>query len=232
MLIDIYGSRVSLRNMLDIESKIEFDINNAFIGTTIESQIQKEVVINEDRVSTIISPYEILELKTDFNKRFKKHHKFTKSKAIMIDFMQEGTKSIQFKAGVVANRPVLTRYGYNIAKGKEFSYDLKISKLNNYVEELNGYLDSYDIVILNQMRSPKFNYDKNGNKVLYESINERVFLNHYAEVFEDLLLSKRENIQVIPPYKTIEGLVKSDLDNNKYKEYLIKHLENICDTID
>lgn len=232
MLIDIYGSRVSLRNMLDIESKIEFDINNAFIGTTIESQIQKEVVINEDRASKIISPYEILELKTDFNKRFKKHHKFTKSKAIMIDFMQEGTKSIQFKAGVVANRPVLTRYGYNIAKGKEFSYDLKISKLNNYVEELNGYLDSYDIVILNQMRSPKFNYDKNGNKVLYESINERVFLNHYAEVFEDLLLSKRENIQVIPPYKTIEGLVKSDLDNNKYKEYLIKHLENICDTID
>lgn len=232
MLIDIYGSRVSLRNMLDIESNIKFDINNAFIGTTIESQMQKEVLINKDRESKIISPYEMLELKTDFNKRFKKHHKFTKSKAILIDFMQEGTKSVKFKAGVVAKRPVLTRYGYNMAKGKEFSYDLKISKLNNYVEELNSYLDSYDIIILNQMRSPKFNYDKKGNKVLYDSVSERVFLNHYAELFEEILLSKRKNIQVIPPYKPTDDLVKSDLDNNKYKEYLIKHLENICNTID
>src|SRR5699024_5903541 len=141
-------------------------------------------------------------------------------------------KSVKFKAGVVAKRPVLTRYGYNMAKGKEFSYDLKISKLNNYVEELNSYLDSYDVIILNQMRSPKFNYDKKGNRVLYVSINDIVFLNHYAEAYEDRLLNKRKNSKVISPYKTTEVLLKSDLDNNKYKEHLVKHLENICDTID
>lgn len=227
MLIDIYGSRSNLLNIIQVQNELSLVISNIYIGTTIESQMFKNVLIDETKLENISSPYELLEINTDFSKRFRNHNFFPKSNAIILDFMHEGRQSIKFKNGSLVNRPVLRRYGYSQGNGKTFSLDQKINNIEKYVEELVSYLSDYDLIIINKMRNPKFEMNESSELQMLENLQEINFLNYYAETFEDILMSKIENIEVIPSYKNTNDLSLGYLNDDDYLEYMKKNMKKI-----
>jgi len=229
MKIDVYGSRYTLINLIKLSSKFDLEISNAYTGTTIESQLKKEVPINEEKLKEIISKHEILEIKTDFNKRLRKFHKFTNSKVIVIDFMIEGSQTIQFNNKFVTKRPVLLRYGYNTLKGKEVNYSEKINNSERYIETLLEYLSDYDLVILNKVRQAKLIKNANDELTLRKNILDINFQNFYAELMEDLLLQKREDICIIPEFSDKSLLIHNYMSNKNYIDFFSKNIKEILD---
>src|SRR5699024_11143359 len=206
MRVDLYGSRSFLVNILKLRSKLNLELNDVFTGTTIDSQMKKELPVDENRFENFISNHEILEIKTDFLKRFRKYHSFTKSNILLVDFMHEGKLLMRFKDGTVAKRPVLNRYGYKWTDGKELTHEDKLSRVEEYVDNFIEYLSSYDLVIINKTRIPKYKRDENGKSLLKDEIKSINFLNFYAETFEDILISKKKDVVVVPNYKPLDEL--------------------------
>ncbi|WP_017548110.1 hypothetical protein [Salinicoccus carnicancri] len=224
MKVDLYGSRSFLINILKVKAKLGLELNDAFTGTTIDSQMKKELPIDENRFENFISNHEVLEIKTDFLKRFRKCHSFTKSNILLVDLMHEGKLLIRYKDGTVAKRPVLNRYGYKWENGKELTYDDKISRVEEYVDNFINYLSSYDLVIMNKARIPKYKLDENGKLILKDGIKDINFLNYYAETFEDILLRKKKDIIIIPEYKRVDELQDDYLNAKEYRTFLTENL--------
>lgn len=227
MKIDVYGSRSFLVNLLKLKLKLKFEFNDVFTGTTIDSQMKKELAVDEERMKNFISNHEILEIKTDFLKRFRKSSEFAKSKIIFIDFMHEGKLLIRFGDGTVTKRPVLNRYGYKWKDGIDLSYEDKLSKIEEYVGTFIDYLKAYDLVIVNKARTSKYERDQKNNLSLKDNIQEVNFLNFYAETFEEILSKKREDIYFIPEYDSIHQLEEGYLNTNNYNEFLLENIASI-----
>lgn len=226
MLIDIYGSRSHLMSLFEVNTSENLVVSNIFIGTTIESQNSKEITINEEKMNEITSPYELIELNTDMSKRFRRFNSYVKSNVIILDFLHEGRESIRFKSGTLVNRPVLRRYGYSQGNGNILSLDNKIKNVENYVNDLIKYIESYDLVIVNKLRNPK-KINDNNISLKVEDLERINFLNYYAENFEDILINKMKNIRVIPEFKSVNQLEKGYQNEADYLNFFKFHLDNI-----
>jgi len=227
MLIDIYGSRSNFLNVLNNKESLNLVISNVFIGTSIESQMFKEVPLDEERLEGFSSPYELIEINTDFRKRLRKYNKFPKSNLLLLDFMHEGRQSIKYKSGSMVNRPVLRRYGYSLGNSKLHSLDTKINGIKKYVDALIDYTSSYDLIVINKMRNPKLTIDENGNKHEIENFEEVNFLNYYAETFEEMLINKLENVEIIPEYQTPDQLYSGYQFDEEYQEHFNENMKEI-----
>lgn len=227
MLIDMYGSRSNLMSLFDVKTSESLVLSNIFIGTTIESQNCKELNINEDKMKEVTSPYELIELNTDMSKRLRRFNSYAKSNVIILDFLHEGRESIKFKAGTLVNRPVLRRYGYSQGNGNILSLDNKIKNIEKYADDLIRYIESYDLVIVNKLRNPKWEKNDEQLHVLVDNLADINFLNYYAETFEDILMSKMKDIKVIPEFKPVNQLQKGYQNDNEYLIFLKSHLDNI-----
>ncbi|TVT28881.1 hypothetical protein FO441_00960 [Salinicoccus cyprini] len=227
MKVDVYGSRLLLINMLNLRFDLNVEINNAFIGTTIDSQVKKAVRVDNSKLNSFTSNYELLEIKTDFHKRLRRFHKFSKSSIIVLDLLHEGKPLIKFEEGVLTKRAVLKRYGYQWSDGKTLSYEEKIININQYVDILVDYLSSYELIILNQSRSPKYELNDDGKRTLKKNIEEINFLNFYTETFEDLLSQKLKKVYIIPEYKSISDLHDGYSKEEEYHAFLNKHIMRI-----
>src|SRR5699024_10731729 len=155
MLIDIYGSRSNLLNVLNTKDSLNLAVSNVFIGSSIESQLFKEIPLDEARLKNVTSPYEVIQINTDIRKRLRRHKHIHKSNVILLEYKHEGRQSIKYKNGSMVNRQVLRRYGYSLGNGKLHSLDSKVNDIDKYVDALIDYISSYELVILNKMRNPK-----------------------------------------------------------------------------
>lgn len=227
MLIDIYGSRSNLINVLNTKDSLNLAISNVFIGTSIESQLFKEIPLDEERMEQFTSPYEVIEINTDFRKRLRRHNEFPKSNVILLDFMHEGRQSIKYKRGSMVNRPVLRRYGYSLGNGKLHSLDTKVNDIDKYVDALIDYISSYELVIINKMRNPKLSIDEYGNAYKKENFDEINFLNFYAATFEETLLAKLDKVEVIPEYSSTDQLKEGYQYKDEYQEYFKEKMKEI-----
>lgn len=227
MLIDLYGSRSNLLNLLNNKDSLNLVVSNVFIGTSIESQMFKEIPLDEERLEEFTSPYEVIEINTDFRKRLRRHNDFPKSNVILLDFMHEGRQSIKYKSGSMVNRPVLRRYGYSLGSGKLHSLDNKINDIDKYIDALIDYISSYELVIINKLRNPKLAIDENGNLYKNENFAEINYLNFYAATFEEALIAKMENVEVIPEFNSPDKLQDGYQLEEDYQSYFKGKMKEI-----
>lgn len=225
MLIDMYGSRSFLIHLLN--SKLDIKINRAYTGTTIESQMEKTSYVNEIILNRIISDHEKLEIKTDFQKTFRRFHPFSKSKIIIVDFMHEGKNSIKINKKTYVKRAVLNRYGLDLREGTEITREKKLGNVEKYLESFISYVSNYDLIIINKTRTPKFEKDKNDKLLLKDNIDEINFLNFYGELFEDLLEQRLNNVAVIPEFSPLKDLKDGYLKSKEYQQHLNENLDRI-----
>jgi|SRR5699024_3151415 len=226
MRLDVYGSRSLLMNLLKLRTNLNIELNEVYIGTTIDSQMKKEHKLDRSILKKIISEYEVLELMTDVEKRFRRFHNFSKSNILIVDFLQEGKNLAKFNEGTFTVRPVLKRYGFNMMKGKVL-FDDKSNNIERYVERFLEYTESYDLIILSKMRTPKYlegNSDKRELKPNFAEVN---FLNYYAMTFEELLVEKSDKIKCLPEFSNINDLNEKYMQKKSYSDFLENELKRI-----
>ena len=226
MRLDVYGSRSLLMNILKLRTKLNIKLNEVYIGTTVDSQMKKEHKLDRDILNEIISEYEVLELMTDVEKRFRRFHEFSKSNILIVDFLQEGKNLAKFNEGTFTVRPVLKRYGFNLAKGKVLFND-KANNIERYVEKFLEYTESYDLIILSKMRTPKYLEEIPDEPKLKPNFSEVNFLNYYAMTFEELLVEKSDKIKCLPNFSNIDDLNEKYMQKKSYSEFLENELNRI-----
>lgn len=220
MKVDLYGSRPSLMNLLNNRSNLQIEINKAYIGTSFDSQMKKATKIDERLMKKYLNEYEQLELLVDSRKLFRKLQNISESNIIFIDFLSEGKSVVKINDGVLLQNLSLKRCIKNIEEGQEISIDRKVKDLNVITDNFIKYLSTYDLIILNKLRHPKRKKTSYGyqNKNNLDNVN---FLNYYTESFEDLILEKMSNIEVIEEYDIPKNLVEGYYYDRNYIEYFL-----------
>lgn len=220
MKVDLYGSRPSLINLLNNRSNLQIEINKAYIGTSFDSQMKKATKIDERLMKKYLNEYEQLELLVDSRKLFRKLQNISESNIIFIDFLSEGKTVMKINDGVLLQNLSLKRCIKNIEEGREISIDRKVKDLNVITDNFIKYLSTYDLIILNKLRHPKRKKTSYGyqNKNNLDHVN---FLNYYTESFEDLILEKMTNIEVIEEYDIPKNLVEGYYYERNYIEYFL-----------
>jgi len=226
MRLDVYGSRSLLMNLLKLRSKLNIKLNEVYIGTTIDSQMKKEYKLERSILNEIVSEYEVLELMTDVEKRFRRFHDFSKSNILIVDFIQEGKNLAKFSEGTFTVRPVLKRYGFNLENGKVLFND-KANNIERYVDRFLEYTESYDLIVLSKMRTPKYLEGSSGEVELKPNFAEVNFLNYYAMTFEELLIEKSDKVRCLPDYTNINDLNENYMKKKSYNEFFENELKKI-----
>src|SRR5699024_469461 len=220
------GSRSLLMNLLKLRSKLNIKLNEVYIGTTIDSQMKKEYKLERSILNEIVSEYEVLELMTDVEKRFRRFHDFSKSNILIVDFIQEGKNLAKFSEGTFTVRPVLKRYGFNLENGKVLFND-KANNIERYVDRFLEYTESYDLIVLSKMRTPKYLEGSSGEVELKPNFAEVNFLNYYAMTFEELLIEKSDKVRCLPDYTNINDLNENYMKKKSYNEFFENELKKI-----
>lgn len=225
MKADVYGSRSLMMKLVEFSNELNLELVDSFIGTNLISQKYKDVPISQNRMKRIISEYEYIEIKTDLSKRFRRFKDFKESNVIFIDFMHEGKDLISVHNGNVVNRPVLKRYGYDTSKATISKLD-RVINIEKDIANLMDYTANYKKIVLIKMRNPKY-FDKNGRKILKEDFHEINKLNSFAEMCEDLLISKIPDIDIVDLHKEVNDLRDGYLKTEEYQEHLKQEIKTI-----
>lgn len=222
----MYGSRPFLMNLLNHREILNIEVNNAFIGTSFDSQKGKAIKINDNKMKRYLNDYEYLELLIDSRKLFRRLQNTSNANIIFLDLLTEGKQTIKINNGVLIENKSLKRCISNIEEAVELPIDKKVKDLDRITDEFISYLTTYDLVIINKLRQPKYKKTLNGleEKINLNQIN---FQNYYTESFEDLLLKKMDNVKFIEEYDIPKNLVDGYYYDKHYVEYFIKETQSI-----
>lgn len=222
--VDLYGSRYSLIPLMRNQMKLNIDINKAYLGSSLFSQYAKTRRIDYRRIDNRLNKYEELEVMNDNLKLFRRFVNHTRSTVIVIDFLYEGTEVVNTEEGRITCTNSNIKYEKNLELNKNLSFNSKLNSIDNNLKNFINDLSKFDIVIINQLRNPKYKIENN-TSVLKPDVSSINMSNSIIESFEDLLFNKLNTVKVIPLFEkhNEEGYWFT----SEYIEHFVKYLERI-----
>ncbi|QQD85671.1 DUF6270 domain-containing protein [Jeotgalicoccus sp. ATCC 8456] len=201
MNIDVYGSRYTLIPLMRSAEELGFNLNKAYLGSSLSSQYTKTQKLDVNLAETRLGEYEQLEVLNDRLKLFRRFSSQSLSEVIVIDFVYEAFEVVTSAQGRLTLTPANQKFDRestrNIRMTKDSRLNLVSENINLFVKDLN----KFDKVILNKLRLPKYIKKTEDKFELRSDIETVNIMNAFIESFEDLLIEKLDGVHVVPLYE-------------------------------
>lgn len=224
MEFDIFGSCLS-RDGFEFENS-KHKVNQYFARSSLVSVLSKPLS-NTDIEIDLETNFLKRTIKDDLTKRFKKYVSKPRSKAIIIDLIQERYPLTKIEGSLFTYSADYRRA--KLPKGTMITGFNQLDLYKKNIREIANLFKKYDYVILHEVNLAKEYYDDENNLVPFKLYEKDTFFIENGDIYYSLLKSKLSNVYSlrIEGYKGTNkhkwGAAPSHYEN----EYYLKFNEGI-----
>jgi len=229
MNIDIFGSKVILEILNDIQEKNDYNIDSIYIGTTLESQYSQSISPQDKYYNELIEDDKKI-IETDFKKLFRRESGHSANDTLIVDFYSERHSIARLNGSSVTINASVNRY-IGDTKTQIISMEQRNNQLENLIQKFNESIKNYRNVILLEIYLCNKYIDEDGIVKRYKnqySINK---VNAYLKTVYDFVKDTNKDITIISLNEILSKSSRapwdlSEFSKGKLSEQITKTLKS------